>query len=694
MLRRRRLRSALVLLTVIGCGAPRESAIPAPPAPPPPPSATVQALAKPAPEPRVARRSVVILSRKSGTSVTTFLPDGSIEFSYEHLENGRGPKVSGRGRLNEAQRFTSFEAKGKRTMGNPIDERFAVEGGVARWTSPDEKGETTLGASAFYVPNVPGPEFVGILRDALERAGGRLPLLPAGEARLERAGTATVRAGGREKKLVLWAITGLEFTPVRLWTEEDGGFFASVDNWYSCIAEGWEDAIETLVAIQNQFDAARDSELAKKLAKRPPAQGLAVTHARVLDVERKRWLVDHTVVVVGDRITEVAPSKTARVPKDALVIDAAGKALLPGLWDMHAHLGAADGMLNIASGVSTVRDLGNDPDRLDDFKKRFDEGSAIGPRVLRSGFIEGRGEKAAGAKVTAETEDEAKAAVEFFAKRGYEGIKIYNSMKPELVPVLARLAHERNMRVSGHVPMHMLAADAVRAGYDEIQHVNMLFLNFFADKNTDTRTPLRFSLVADNAANFDLGSKPVKDFFKLLIERKTVVDPTVGVFESLFVARPGKVPPSFAPLVERLPVQVQRWFTSGGLVVPEGKDQDYVRAFDKALMMVKALYDAKIPIVAGTDAVAGLFLHHELKSYARAGIPNGDVLLLATLGAARVMKRDKAEGSIARGKLADFFLVDGDPLADLAQLRKLTTVVRGGTLHDSAELYRAVGVRP
>ncbi len=686
--------TAIVFLLIASCGAPRESAAPHPPAPPPPASTATHTEPEPPPQARVARRSVVILSRKSGTSVTTFAPDGTLEFSYQHLENGRGPKLSGRGRLNADHKFTSFEAKGKRTMGTRIDERFAIEGSVARWNSPEEKGESKLGSSAFYVPNVPGPELVGILRDALERAGGKLALLPAGEATLERAGNATVRAGGREKKLVAWAITGLEFTPTRLWTEEDGSFFGLVDNWYSCIAEGWEDAIETLIAIQNQFDAARDRDLAKRFSKRPPAQGLAVIHARVLDVENRRWLADHTVVAVGDRITEVAPSKAARVPKDALVIDAGGKALIPGLWDMHAHLGAADGVLNIASGVTTVRDLGNDPDRLDDFKKRYDEGSAIGPHVLRSGFIEGRGEKAAGSKITAETEDEARAAVEFFAKRGYEGIKIYNSMKPELVPVLARLAHERKMRVSGHVPMHMLAADAVRAGYDEIQHVNMLFLNFFADRNTDTRTPLRFSLVADNAANFDLGSKPVKDFFKLLIEKKTVIDPTVGVFESLFVARPGKVAQSFAPIVERFPVQVQRWFTSGGLVFPEGKDQDYVRAFDKSLMMVKALYDAKIPIVAGTDSIAGLFLHHELQAYARAGIPNGDILQLATLGAARVMKRDKTEGSIARGKVADFFLVDGDPLADLSQLRKLTTVVRGGTLHDSAELYRAVGVRP
>jgi imidazolonepropionase-like amidohydrolase len=125
----------------------------------------------------------------------------------------------------------------------------------------------------------------------------------------------------------------------------------------------------------------------------------------------------------------------------------------------------------------------------------------------------------------------------------------------------------------------------------------------------------------------------------------------------------------------------------------ELSDNPFDGAFDKALM-VKALHDAKIPIAAGTDAVAGLFLHHELQAYARAGIPNGDVLQLATLGAAGVMKRDKTEGSIARGKVADFFLVDGDPLADLSQLRKVTMVVRGGTVHDSAELYRAVGVRP
>lgn len=633
-------------------------------------------------------------TRRSGSSVTKVLPDGSLEFAYEHFQNGRGPTVEGRARFAADGTLASFEAKGKHTMGNVIDELFVVEGTRARWKSREEQGEKDLAGPAFYMPIAPLPEMAGALFAALRKNGGRIALLPDGEARLEQVAATDVRAGGRQKRLIAWIITGLDFTPTRLFTEEDGTFFGVVDPWYSCVAEGWEEVIEPLVEFQRRLDAARDLEIAARVARRPPAAGLALTGARVLDVEKKRWLADHTIIVVGDKITAIGPTKTTKPPAGAEVKDLAGKAVLPGLWDMHAHLGQADGALNVASGVTTVRDLGNNPDRLDDFKKRYDEVSAIGPRVLRSGFIEGRGEKAAASEVTAETKAEAEAAVEFYAKRGYEGIKIYNSMKPELVPLLAQLAHGKGMRVSGHVPMSMRAEDTVRAGYDEIQHVNMLFLNFFIDKTTDTRTPLRFSIVAEKGPGLDLQSKPVRDFFKLLIDKKTVVDPTVGVFEELFVGRPGQPPPGFLPMIERLPVQVQRAFRTGGLVVPEGKDETYKQAFAKALEMIKALHDAKIPMVAGTDSVAGLMLHRELELYVKAGIPSGDVLELATLGSARVMKKDKTTGSLARGKDADFFVVDGDPLARIQDLRKVTSIVRGGVVISAADLYATVGVKP
>ena len=426
----------------------------------------------------------------------------------------------------------------------------------------------------------------------------------------------------------------------------------------------------------------------------PPAAGLAFTHARVRDVERRRGLKDQTVLVRAGRISALGPSAATKIPAGAEIVDAAGKALLPGLWDMHTHLDQVDGPLDIAAGVTTARDVGNDPDRVDELKARYDDGRAVGPHVLRAGFIEGRAEKAAASNVTAETPEEARAAVEFYAKRGYEQIKIYNSMRPELVPVIAEAAHARGMRVSGHVPVHMRAEEAVRAGYDELNHINMVFLNFFIDKDTDTRTPLRFSIVAERAAGLDLAGQPVRDFIALLRARKTVVDPTVNVFEDLFLDRVGELGPGVRAIADRLPVQLRRGYLRGGLPVPEGKDALYRSALAAALRMIKALHDAGVPLVAGTDALSGFMLHRELELHAAAGIPPGDVLYSATLGSARVMRRDKQSGSIAPGKDADLVLVDGDPLARMEDVRLVVTVVRGGVVYPSAELYQAVGVAP
>ncbi|HEY5923517.1 MAG TPA: amidohydrolase family protein, partial [Kofleriaceae bacterium] len=317
-----------------------------------------------------------------------------------------------------------------------------------------------------------------------------------------------------------------------------------------------------------------------------------------------------------------------------------------------------------------------------------------GPRMVRMGFIEGRNEKAAASKVTAETPEEAKAAVEYFVKRGYEGIKIYNSMKPELVPVLAEAAHAKGMLVTGHIPVHMLAHEAVKAGYDGIEHINMLFLNFLATHETDTRTTQRFTLVGDKGTTLDFKSKPVQDFIALLRERKIVIDPTLIAFQDLLVGEPGKHIPGQETLIARMPPQVQRYFLVNGLPMEAAKRPLYRAAFGKMLELVKTLYDAKVPVVIGTDWVGGLGMHHEMELYARAGIPNAAILRMATIDAARSMKLDGKLGSIALGKVADLLIVPGDPLADIKALPAVTTVVSRGSVFDSAKLYQAVGVAP
>jgi imidazolonepropionase-like amidohydrolase len=147
-------------------------------------------------------------------------------------------------------------------------------------------------------------------------------------------------------------------------------------------------------------------------------------------------------------------------------------------------------------------------------------------------------------------------------------------------------------------------------------------------------------------------------------------------------------------VADRVPAQVRRGFLYGGNAVPEGMDQRYKDSFRQMLKMLKTFYDAGIPIVAGTDSLAGFSLHRELELYEAAGIPAPKVLQLATLGAARVMKRDQELGSVAPGKLADVILVDGDPARQISDIYRVKTVVKDGVVYQVADLDRALGVKP
>jgi cytosine/adenosine deaminase-related metal-dependent hydrolase len=626
--------------------------------------------------------------RASGGGTARYHDDGAIEFAYRHKNNGRGPSLEGRARIARDGTPVSFEARGTLTFGTAIDERFAIKDGVATWKSSIESGEARLERPAFYVPMAPWPEIDKLLYEALQQSGGAIDLLPAGQARLTRAGEID---GGA---LVAWHIEGLDFSPRPVWTDAGGQFVGVVDEYSTYLAKGSSAPVERMVAAQRSYQKSRDVRLARELTRRPPAAGLAIVGARVLDIERGRWRDDQTVVVTGDRIAAVGPSARIKPPAGAVLINGRGKALIPGLWDMHAHLGDADGILDVASGVTTVRELAVVPDAADELKARFESGEAIGPHVYRSGFVEGRGENSLSTQIAVDTEAEAAAAIELFAGRGYKGIKIYNSMKPAMVPVLARLAHARGLHVSGHVPAFMRAEDVVRAGYDEIQHINMLFLNFLVKPDTDTRTLARFTLVGEGAPGLDLDSAPVRDFIKLLAAHKVAIDPTVAVFEWMFLSRPGEVAPGHRPLVERLPVQVGRGYFAGSLAIDADSDAGYRAAFAKMLEMVRRLHAAGVQIVAGTDSIAGLTLHRELELYVEAGIPAADVLRLATLGSAKLLKVDRDAGSIARGKRADLVLIDGDPLARISDVARAELVIKGGAMFDPAALYKEVGVAP
>ena len=649
------------------------------------------ALAQSASETRYA---VLIMEKPAGTQTTEVAADGTRTMSYEYNDRGRGPKLTARVRLDADQVPVSLEMEGVDYLKAPVAEKFTFTNGVARWKNSAEAGEQRLAGHAFYLSTQGLPEELGWLAHALLKAPGqRMALLPAGEASIKRADELSVGDGANKRHVTAYLIEGLGFSPSTVWLDDEQGFFASVDRFYSVVRAGWESSVPKLLEKQEARASTRTLELARTLIRRPK-QPVAITNANVFDSATGQSAPGSTVLIDGNRIRTVGKDGAVTIPSQAERIDAGGKTLLPGLWDMHVHMGPTDGMLHMAAGVTSVRDLANDNDALLQMKREIDGGTAIGPRITMRGFMDGRGPYTGPTKVFVDTEAEARSAIDNYAKLGYEGIKVYSSIKPELVPTIIKIAHEKGLRVSGHVPAFMTAQQFVEAGADEIQHINMLFLNFFFDEVKDTRTPARFTAVAERGAGLDLNSQRVQAFVRLLKDRNVVVDPTLTAFEGLFIDRPGKISPSYAAIADRLPPQVRREFLAGGLPVPDGKDARYRESQRATLRMTKLLYDSGIPLVAGTDGLPGFTLHRELELYVQAGISAPEVLRIATLGAARVARKDKELGSITPGKLADMVLVDGDPTKRISDVRRPTLVIKGGAFYEPAALYKALGVKP
>lgn len=641
------------------------------------------------------RHTVILGGNKAGIQTSTVGADGVREVEFEFNDRGRGPKLSSRIKINEAGLPVSVQTTGNDYLKVAVKETFTLGQGVARWQNDAENGERKLTAPAFYLSLQSVPEETALLANALLKAPGqKLALLPEGQATLRRSDEVTLQSAAGSKRVVSYEISGLGFSPEVVWLDEAGGFFASVSSWSAFIREGWESSAPKLLELQDARAHARILEDTRALTRQPKGNALAIVNANLFDSQTGKSTPGSTVLVEGNRIKAVGMDGKVAIPAGVERIDAHGRALLPGLADMHVHISQDEGIQHLAAGVTTVRDMANDTDALLALKKRIEAGEQIGPRIAMMGILDGPGPFAGPTKVLVDTEAKVREAVDNYAKLGYQGVKIYSSVKPELVPIIIKLAHEKGLRVSGHVPAFMTARQFIEAGADEMQHINFVYLNFFFDEVQDTRTPARFTTVARRASKLDLSSPEVRSFIQLLKGRHTVIDPTVTVFYSMFTSKPGTVGPAYAPIANRLPPQIRRSLLSGGLPIPAGSEQQYQDSADALLRMVKLLYDSGITLVAGTDEMPGFTLHRELEMYVQAGIPAPEVLRIATLNAAKVLGRDAELGTIAPGKLADMILVDGDPARHISDIRNADLVVKDGKVYEVAALYRSIGVLP
>ncbi len=638
--------------------------------------------------------NVLHAGKKSGTQKTVIQGDGKIHVSYSYRDNGRGPDIEEDIALLPDGTFRSYRQTGKTTYGAVLDERFSISGKRASWRSPAERGSQALTAPAVYLPGYGSPETSAVIVRATQKAGGRLAALPGGELSSERLATARVGAAGEEREVALYAIRGAGLQPDYVWLESgaDMRLFASINVGGShMVVAGLESVTPELERLQQQAETKYLEDLAGKLTQALP-QPILIRNVRVFDAKSKSLGEPADVYVNDGRIAAIYPAGSpAKDP--ATVIDGAGRALLPGLFDMHTHEDAWNAVLQVAGGVTSSRDMGNDNGYLARLRADIAAGRAIGPHIEPAGYIEGESPFASRGGFVVASVAEAESAVDWYAERGFRQVKLYNSIKPEWAQPIAADAHSRGLRVSGHVPAFSRSERVVREGYDELQHINQLMLNFISDPDTDSRTIVRFNLVGERSRNLDLDSKAVKDFIALLAERQTVVDATLATFEGTWNQKPGDLDPSYAAVADHVPFATQRAWRNNSTDVSGGKLEIYRASWQRMMQFLGRLHEAGVPLVAGTDSLAGFMLHRELELYVQAGIPAGEAIRIATENGARHSGVLGDRGTVERGKRADLILVDGDPTKNISDIRRISYVLKDGTGYAPAQIYEAFGIR-
>jgi imidazolonepropionase-like amidohydrolase len=386
--------------------------------------------------------------------------------------------------------------------------------------------------------------------------------------------------------------------------------------------------------------------------------------ATVIDGTGAAPLADATVLVRDGRIVRVGKRGSVAIPRAARTVDVRGKTIIPGLWDMHGHLMQADwGPVYVAAGVTTARDMGNVLPFIIPFRETVHSGRGIGPQILLAGLIDGGGPNAFGA-INATTPDEGRAVVRRYHDLGFEQVKLYSLLKPEVVAAISREAHRLGMTVTGHVPTALTLRAAIDSGMDHVAHL-----------------PVRGTANSDSVATT----------IAFLKARRTVIDPTASWGELLQHSTAEPVT-NFQPVMHRLPPVLRQRIVRMGVATVDTATAHARLA--NTLGILRRLHEAGVSIVAGTDeGVPGWSVHREVELYVKAGIPPMDALRMATAIPAKAMGLDGTVGTLRPGMRADLVVLDASPLDDIANLRKVQLVMSRGRLYRSAEVWRAAGFR-
>ena len=492
---------------------------------------------------------------------------------------------------------------------------------------------------------------------------------PVNTVAIARAGVDTLGTGAQRIVLSRYTIDGVVWGLEYLWLDEKGqlSMFASAAGGLSFKALRAD-----LVPLEAELMAIASRAAMRDLAAisahtKPIAQGkLALVGATLVDGTGHAAVANSTVLIDNGRILAVGARATTQIPAGVRRIDVQGKTIVPGLWDSHAHLHQLEWVpVYLAAGVTTVRDMGNELPFIVDLRSAVQSRRVNGPNIISAGLVDGPGPNAFG-PLSASTPDEGREIVRRYHELGFEQMKLYSLLSPAVVGAICAEAHKLGMTVTGHIPTSLSLLAAIDSGMDQVAH-----------------QPIRG----------EVGSDELNATIEHLKQHGTVIDPTASWNE---IGGHSQAEPlqSFQPVTQHLPpVFMQTRAASWGSANPDTVAPHQRLA--RSLATTRALHDAGVPIIAGTDeGVPGFSVYREIELYVMAGFTPMEALRAATAVPARAMHMDKELGTVEAGKRADLLVLDANPLEKISNIRSVRFVMKDGQLFDSAALWKAVGFTP
>jgi len=430
---------------------------------------------------------------------------------------------------------------------------------------------------------------------------------------------------------------------------------------------------------------------------------IAFTHAAVIDGTGGKPKHDQTLVVAKGRIAAIGSTRSVTVPKDATVIDAQGKTLLPGFVMMHEHMFYPAGelvynelvfsfpRLYLAGGTTTMRTAGTMMPYADlNVRDAIAGGLMIGPDMDVTGpYLNGPGLPIMGVHALTGVDD-VERTVNYWADEGVTSYKGYMHLTRAELQRAIEVAHRRGAKVTAHL-CSVTYREAVDLGIDNLEHGFFVASDFVKDKKPD-ECPGKGS-VTHSLAQIDPDAPEVKSLIQLLVDRHVALTSTLTVFETFVAGHPK----ASQGVLDLMIPEVRKQYEDSYASVQKKADPDWAATYPKLAKLEKKFVDAGGMLMDGTDptgyggVVPGYAGKREIELLVKdGGFSVEQAIRVSTLNGAIFLGRDKDIGTLEIGKRADVVVIDGDPMKDVAAIEKMPLVFKNGVGYDTAKIFAAM----